>query len=429
MSKSKKRDSESKESVVELLHSQFNARIVSDSGAVMASTIGIRLPHLSQRMLFQRSSLPLERTIVIYGPTGSNKSTLLYEFYRLFWQNGGKYFHLDVEDKDTPTMRLSLTGYDRTAGDSRTCESLDEYQEQVHEYLDWFRGVCTAKGGPGKVCPVAIGIDSLVAKMTADASNKVDIAHGRTERRFADEARALADWFKYIPPKLRGLPICLLGVNHDKPKTNQQTGQPVHNTPGGSAPNYFSTFKIYAEKVNKVKQTADGFEGNRIKLVVHKNSLGADNRSTEVEVVWRTVRAESVSGSHTTRQETMWNWNKATTQHLFRMQGTEGNKKDGARGTAVNDLLALRRHTGGKYTSRPLGVTEPVSAYRMAVEIEKAGAVLEQLEPVLGIHASIHYQPGVDYDDQLKSAVGMVDTMMPVEPPPAEPLEDSDEQE
>lgn len=429
MAKSKK-TSWDESSTQAYLNGQFNARAIgadaTDAGTLAASSIGLRLPHLSQRILFQRTTLPFERTLVIYGPTGANKSTLLYEFYRLFWKNSGKYFHLDVEDKDTPVLRLSLTGYDRTAGDSRPCVTLTEYQEEVESYINWYAQLCSKADGPGKVCPVAIGIDSLVAKMTADAAERVRKDDGRTERRFADEARALSDWFKYIPSKLHGLPICLFGVNHDKPKTDQHTGRTIHNSPGGSAPNYYATYKIFAERVARIPQGSDGFEGNRIKLTMHKNSLGADNQSVEVAIVWRTVAAKSVSGLQTTRQETLWNWHKATVEHLYRLQGVDGGKKAGRRGDAVNDLLRIRKHTGGRYSSAPLGIgaDDAISPYKLGGLIEKAEGVLAELEPLLGIHPSFAFHPGVDYDKQTADAVAAADDLFPSEPPPAEPLDD-----
>lgn len=403
------------------LSAQFTARAVEgdaqDASVAAASTVGLRLPFLSQRLLFQRSSLPLGRSVIIYGPSGSNKSSLLYEFYGLFQENKGKYFHLNVEDKDTPTFRLSLTKYDRDAGEVRDCETLDDYQEEVEKYLNWYASLVAKKDGPGKICPVIIGIDSLCAKMTRDAASKVTENDGRTERRFADEARALSDWFKYVPSKMTGLPICLFAVNHDKPQKNAQTGQLIHNAPGGAAPNYYATYKIFAERSRTLKQSADGWEGNRIRMTMHKNSIGADGQQIEVEIVWRTRAVESKSGSTTVRQDTVWNWHKATVEHLYRLQGVDGMKRMGKRGAAVNDLLEIRKGSGGRFSSKPLGVpsSDPIKPYNLGKLIEANTDVLKQLEPMLGIHPSTAFVYGLDYDKQVAEAVVAIDDIIPVD--------------
>jgi RecA/RadA recombinase len=420
----KKSDADSTETETRLREAFAERRV--DRGALRSSDaaagdIGIRLPSLALRLLFQRTTLPLERTVVIYGPTASNKSSLLYYFYDLFRRNSGKYFHLDVEDKDTPVLRLSLTDYDAEAGDVRSCATLTEYQEEIRAYLNWFSGLC-AKKEIKKVCPVVIGVDSLTAKMTAEAAAKVERDGGRTERRFADEARALADWFRVMPSDLRGLPICVMGVNHDKPKTDQHTGATLHQTPGGSAPNYNATYKIYAERVRKKKQDAAGWEGNRIRVAAHKNSTGGDGQAVEVEIVWRTRAVRSKSGGATVRQDTIWNWPKATVEHLYKIQGVDGGKRAGRRGAAVNDILGLRKATGGRYYSKPLGVpaSDPVKPYHLGRELESRPELLEQLEPELGIHPSFAFQPGVDYDAQVADAIKNVGAITPEDEDPVD---------
>lgn len=415
MARSKKRDASS---VQTLIDAAFQARAVEgnnqDSSEVAAMTVGIRLPYLCQRVLFQRSSFPFSRTTVVYGQTGSNKSSLVYYFYDLFLDAGGRYFHLDVEDKDTPQLRLSLTKYRKDKGECRSCTTLNDYQIEVESYLNWYKAVTSKKDGPGKACPIVIGIDSLVAKMTEEAANKVAENHGVTGRRFANEAMALNDWFKYIPGKLAGMPICLLGVNHDKPTKHEVTGQTVHRTPGGAAPGYFSTYKIYAERVKQLKQTVSGREGNRIKLVMHKNSLGPDGQSVEVEIAWTHKAVQSMSGKTTVKQHTRWDWPKATTEHLYRMQGLDGGKKLGKRGQTVRDLLDLRK-SGGKYHSKLLGVaaSEPLNARAMGLLIETRADILAQLEPELGVCPSSEYRPEEDYDVQLEEARARAADFMP----------------
>lgn len=415
--KAAKRDTSS---VTEMLEAAFAARATEgnnqDTASAAASTIGLRLPFLCQRLLFQRTTFPLGRSVIIYGATGSSKSALVYYFYDLFLDNGGRYFHLDVEDKDTPVLRLSLTKYRHLLGECRSCDTIDDYQTEIDAYINWYASIAAKKDGPGKACPIIIGVDSLVAKMTGEAAKTVNNNHGITGRRFADEARSLNDWFKVIPAKLTNMPICLIGVNHDKPAKHEHTGQTIHKTPGGAAPNYFATYKIYAERVAKLKQNVSGGgEGSRIRLGMHKNSLAADGQEVDVEIVWSTKAVASRSGKTTVRQKTVWNWPKATVTQLYRMQGVDGGKKAGKRGDIVEDLLKIRRGTGGRYSAKGLDVpaSDPIPAAQLGRLLESRLDLLAQLEPELGIHPSYEYQPGVDYDEQVADARKNVDDYIP----------------
>jgi hypothetical protein len=387
---------------------------VQNSAISAAVDIGIRLPSLAARYLFQRTSLPFERTLVVFGPPGSSKSALMYWFYDLYIRAGGYYLHVDAEDKDTPILRLSLTDYKENAGWPVKCETINDYQQTVDHYLDWYVGACAKVDGPGKRVPFIIGIDSLVAKLTAEASKKISDNSGAPERRFADEARSLADWFKYIPSKLQGYPLCLAAVNHDKPKADQN-GQPMHHSPGGTAPNFFATYKILTARVRTIKQNQNGWEGNRIKLSMEKNSLAADRRSIEVELMWRVGPGPSRSGGTTTVQETKWNWAKATTEILYYLCQSENRKNTGRRGARTAEILGIQKASGGRYYSKALDVpsSDPLLPEAFGLYVETRRDLLDLLEPELGIHRSIEYRPHVDYDEQRTEAALRVDDLMP----------------
>lgn len=401
----------------EHLAAALNAKFVSDdelidSAEAAARDIGLPLEHLCLRFLFQRSSYPLQRTMLLFGPTGSNKSALMYWFYDLFRRHRGNYLHLDTEDKDTPVLRLSLTGYDEKAGWSRQCTSMDAFQMAVKKYIDWFQGECSK--GPGKKSPFVLGIDSLTAKMTENAQSKMDSDQGAAGKRFADEARSLSDWFKYVPNMLQNWPIGLIAVNHDKPVPSTVIpGALEHKSPGGSAPLYYATYRILVLKVKQLPQDASGWEGNRIKLEMYKSSLGTDRRKIEVDFSWRSLAAPSRSGKQiVTAQQSHWNWHKATIEFLMQ---TMEKAKGSARATAIADLVGLVKHTGGRYSAKGLGVasSDAMKPSELGALLETKTAVLTQLEPALGIHTSIPYADGVDFDDQLVAAKAAVDDIMP----------------
>lgn len=396
----------------------FNTRAVKDSlldsAESAACDIGLPIPYLGLRFLFQRTTYPLQRTMLLFGLPGANKSALMYWFYDLFRRHGGKYLHLDTEDKDTPVLRLSLTEYDSKAGFSRPCTSMDVFQESVKTYVDWFKGECGKAGGPGKRVPFVLGVDSLTAKMTQEAQDKMDTNHGAASRRFSDEARSLSDWFKYVPNMLKEWPIGMIAVNHDKPMASTTIpGATDHKSPGGQAPLFYATYRILVTKAGQLKQDASGWEGNRIKLEMYKSSLGSDRRRLEVDFAWRTSAVPSRSGKTTvTVQQSHWNWHKATVEFLLY---TADKLKGSARATAISDLLGLSKQTGGRYSCKGLGISpaDAVKPAELGPLIENSTTILSQLEPALGIHSSVAYVDGADFDEQLAAAVAAVDDHMP----------------
>lgn len=391
---------------------------IVNSAEAAACDIGLPLRHLCLRFLFQRTSYPLQRTMLLFGVSGSNKSALAYWFYDLFRRANGKYLHLDTEDKDTPVLRLSLTEYDQGAGYTRKCENMDEFQSHVKFYVDWFKAACSKKNGSappvGRTVPFVVGIDSLTAKMTKGAQEKMDADHGAAGRRFADEARSLSDWFKYVPGLLQGWPFGLIAVNHDKPVPSTVIpGHMDHRSPGGQAPLFYATYRILVTKAKQIPQRADGWEGNRIKLEMYKSSLGSDRRRVEVDFMWRTTAVPSRSGKTTvTAQHSNWNWDKATVEFLM---ATMEKAKGSARANAIADILGLVKHTGGLYSAKGLGVSpsDALKPTAMGALIETKTAVLAELEPVLGIHTSVPYVPGVDFEKQIEGARAAVDDYMP----------------
>jgi hypothetical protein len=417
----KKKESEwNKSALDEYFTTQLGARAVKDelldSAEAAASDIGLPLPHLCQRFLFQRTTFPLQRTTLLFGLPGSNKSALMYWFYDLFRRHGGKYLHLDTEDKDTPILRLSLTGYDKEAGRRRPCTSMDAFQEAVKTYVDWFKGVCGSANGPGKRVPYILGIDSLTAKMTQSAQDKMDSDHGAAGRRFADEARSLSDWFKYVPNMLQDWPIGLIAINHDKPVPSTVIpGAIDHKSPGGQAPLFYATYRILVTKAKQLKQDATGWEGNRIKLEMYKSSLGSDRRRIEVDFAWKCEAAPSVSGkSVVMAQQSHWNWHKATIEFLVQLT-TDAGTKSSARAHAISDLLGLGKQSNGRYSSKGLGISpaDAIKPSELGPLIESNAGILSQLEPALGIHSSNAYQDGVDFDTQLAAARASVNDLMP----------------
>jgi hypothetical protein len=401
--------------IQEYINEQFRQRMVSGEyespAQAAAASIGLRLPHLALRYLFQRVSFPLERVVILFGPSESNKSSLLYWLYDLFRRAGGRYVHLEVEDKPTPDLLLSLTGYDDLGGLVEECETMDKFQEYVDSYIDSIKSMCGQSGGPGRRVPFVVGIDSLTAKMTADAVKTTAAAKGVTGRRFADEARSLNDWFKYVPPLLRGWPFGLVAVCHDKEKAVEgRPGQKMHHTPGGAAPKYYATYRLLLQRTKALPQTATGWEGNRIKLSTEKNSMGTSRLWIEADIRWVVAATPSRSGVVTVGQRTVWDFDKATTELLYRLKSDKG-----ARGRAVDEVVGIVKQTNGRYSAKPLGIApgDALPPAEFARVLEGRPELLAELEPRLGIHPSRIFDQTQDFSDQLDAARAAVDDYVP----------------
>lgn len=390
------------------MREQFRAEAkekgLKNAAEAAASDVGLPLPHFCQRVLFQRTTLPLERVMIIFGPSGSNKSTLLYYFYDLFRRNNGMYFHIEVESKDTPIMRLAMTDYDYGAGWGAEAKSMDDIQTMVKYYIDWFKSACAQKKAVGRV-PFVLGVDSLVAKLTQEAKDRFDANDGAAMRRFSDEARSLSDWFKYAPELLQGFPFSLIAINHDKPKPAERPGMPAtHSSPGGSAPNFYATYRLLCTKVTSLKMNRLGYGGNRIRLSTEKSSLGPDKIGVDVEVRWGHQQGLTEDGTQAIRQHTFWDWDKATTELLVWISG---NKKNlGYWSKAVDRILGVRKVTGGRYACRALDVSaeSAMKPSAMGRLLETRQDLLRELEDLIGVQRATAWTPNVPFAEQLAEA-------------------------
>lgn len=383
----------------ELMEAQFDAEMIGeDPVEVAASSVGLYQPHLCQRFLYQSTIFPFERTILVLGPTGSNKSSYVYSLYNMFGRASGKYLHLETEDKDTPILRLSLTDYNPKYGKAYRCDSMDDFQKKVRDGFTRM-GKIASKSGLGWRTPFVIGIDSLTAKMTEEAYKTVDAAEGATKRRYSDEARSLADWFKVATRYLRGKPFSLVCVRHDKPTKNKY-GHDVHTGPGGAAPKFYATYEILMLKRGRLKMNADGWEANRIEFSTEKSSLGSDQRKFTAEFAWRPSQRPNKKGDLVASQDSAWNWHKATTELLMRLSNDKG-----VFGKAVDDIVGIDV-SRNRYTSSTLGIKgdQALPPTEFGRLIESCPDLLKELHPRIGIATGNVFDAEIDLPDQLETA-------------------------
>lgn len=366
-----------------------------------ARTVGLRLPALSLRYLFQSNVLPLSRTTVIIGKQWSCKSAFLYEIMRWHREAMGFGILLETEHKDSPELRLSLTNYDDSAVVSQPCASTDEWMQGLKFHLDNLQNMCTgtkSNPGPGRRVPVIFGVDSLTGTVSDATSDKFDKDGGSPGRRFAVEAMMIADFFRYLPPKLYDWPITLVCTNHNKPVVNAVTMRPESHTPGGAGPKFGQTYEIEMAYIKKA--TTAEWEGVRVSMYTSKDSLGPGRKKIEACLLWK---QEYLSNGNVV-QRTFWDWHSASIEMLFKRLDPKNSFAEQRQ--RINEIVDLHVKSGGKVWSDALGIpSDAAVSYRKAGKmLEERDDLLKPLHAALGIRERYVFRPGVDFEVQIEEA-------------------------
>lgn len=375
----------------------FSSEDASDDIQQAFGQIGLYLPHLCLRYLFQIRCLPLERFLLIEGPPGVNKSSFLFWLYYLFRLNSGNFLHLHTEGKDTSDLRLSILKYDAGAGWTCYPKTLDELFNLFKEKLDWLEGEVYPKSKVKDEIPLIIGIDSLSATLSEETIRRFESNRGVPERRYSTEALKLTDWFRGLYTRLHDKPYFVAAINHEKQKTTPM-GLPSYYVPGGIAQSFHASYKLQMAKLGEIKQTAKGWQGNSIKLKMIKNSFGTTNVSINADIIWKTEKRISKKGKSYTYQVTIWNWYKGTAELLVALSKTPT-----PAGKYVKEKIKIEKYLG-KYRAKGIGIDEYTDAISFSNVFENNYDVLDELEPLLGIHNAIPFKAGTSYESQKEQA-------------------------
>ncbi len=255
-------------SVLDHAKIQFGEDRVFTGSESEARLVGIYLPGLSLRYLYQCNIMPLSRMEQIVGVQESCKSAFLYEKYRWIRCNGGKNYHIENESKDSDSLRMSMMNYDRNAVDLLISESLDDWQR----FLTYLLRDDTVKGGLlgnkeqpgiGKICPIGFGVDSLTAKASLEVQNKINM-DGFAGRVHPVDALKLSSYLKCMPQKLVNWPFWFGAINHLKP-SKTQTGAITYNVPGGYSVKFQETFETRLQRIGDIDNV--GEQGVLLKFV------------------------------------------------------------------------------------------------------------------------------------------------------------------
>ena len=400
---------ESLNGMFEAMRSQGQHELNSDVSIgteAEANLVGLPLPALCLRYLYQSTVFPLSRIIQITGEEGSAKSAFLYEKMRWHMIYGGGAVLAENENKDSPELRQSILQWrpewlNRLI--TKQTYSLEEWQDVLSTFVEIAQKQQDAADGAGRTVPICFGIDSLMAtapQAEIDAVKK----DGHASRGYALAANLIARYMRTMPERIKAYPFTVIGTNHLKPATDPR-GLPTANIPGGKAVKFMETYEIEMKKAQSHDIDLLEYGGLRIKFIARKNSLGPSRKSITAELLWW----YGDDGAGNWRQQTAWDWDTSTIDLLMSFEDAKGKK------TIYN---RLREITGINVTSKTqrlaystiLGIpkSDPQLYRIVGGQLEQRPDLLVQIYQVLGIAQRRAFEPGTDYRDMHNQAVAEV---------------------
>ena len=412
-----KTNSAALKAVMRRFATEYNDPFIAAMGEAGRIVVGIAVPFAFE-YLIQNSVLPMGRLTLIVGKTHSNKSALLYEFYRWLQPYGGWGYLLENESKASPEFVNSLIGYEDegpvTPVGFVPTHSVENWQDMLQVVANDLRSRWVTKSDdnpypPGRVFPAVIGLDSIMGKLSEESQSKIE-ADGHASRSFAHEALIITSYLKKYPQDIAEWPIHFVAVNHEKDKP-KEPGQHVasKSRPGGVHIDFQQTFGIRLTKIKSITKvdtsTNGGFKigGNLIHMDCYKNGLGEDKHRIQVPIIW--FNRMTPSGGN--RQYTLWDWDSAAVDVLT------GFKEAGFQ-NKIKEICNLQKVPGDRYWCRQLDVAKADALPKTDIghKISSNRQMRNDLRNLFGIKRQKVFQPGVDYLQQIEVLKAEIEDQM-----------------
>lgn len=358
--------------------------------------VGLPLPALCLRYLWQQTIFPLSRITQITGEEGSCKSAFLSEILRWHCTHGGGGYICENENKDNAEFRNSILEWNpiylrRVNLIPTYCT--EEWQEVVGTTMREMARRMDAPGGPGRTVPMFWGVDSLFGTATRGEIERQD-KDGYASRGYAEAALLITRFTHAMPSRLKDYPFTLVGTNHVKPSTDWQ-GRPIRRVLGGKSVKFHESFEVEIQKAPNPHIDLLDYGGLRLKLTMNKNSGGASDKCIGVDILWW----NEVDENEQLRQRTLWDWDTASIRLLLSFEIAKGKKTIYNRLMDVCDLHVVNKQEQLVW-SRALEIPE-----KSPVHFREAGAILETrpdllvpIHHILGIKTRQVFQPGERYN-------------------------------
>lgn len=402
------------EAALEVASHHYPGNIYTTAGDE-ARCLCLPAPALAPRVLVRQEGFPLGRFYLLDGKKASCKSAFGYELIHWTRMLKGKGKIIEVEDKRSPTLGLSINRYDYKAYTTHYCDTMQDWNSAltywIHEFIDIMDGVKGSKTkknrpGIGRIAPVCFMVDSIMAAVGDDTMEEVE-AEGHGKRRFASDTALLSEFLKVFTKWIPEYPFIVAGVNHLKP-TQDARGFQVRHMPGGKAPEYHAALDIEMTALQtSPSQLAGGREFIPLRMKTQKNST-APMAEIEVKFWWYTD-TEHPTESGECLQISWFDWDAASIDCIFEKMGSGG----------LDVAKKLREVTGLRFVGEkskalvasdvleiseddPLNFTE--AGRKLEDKIQSDKSFRDALYPLMGVQRRFLLQPDIDYRQQIKAA-------------------------
>ena len=343
---------------------------------------GFLLKFLSLRWLFDSNVFPIGKLIRIYGLPRMQKSTLSYEFLRMFGEAGcdAMGYVENEAGKYSPSLFQSfLRDLSVMVIHSKTAQEAQMGLNLLRKEIQ--------KGYPDRDHLGCLVLDSLNGT-SAESKHKQLNEDDHMSKAFPEEANIWSSFLQTYTAEMLGWPITLIMTNHLKKEVTDQKagfGGPKMRTPGGDAQHFHSAVDIRVARDQDFKpfQTLS-YQGkvvtrthNRLRMYLKtdKSSIGSDNQRVIVNMVfWN---------DDNNQQITFFDWWGADAMLYHAMvSGGEHAPSIGDRKAlaAICDVDVAR----GLYTSKALGL-KAVTDHEFGWEMQKHPDMTEAISKVCGI--------------------------------------------
>lgn len=375
--------------------------------------VGLPWPSFCLEWLTDNDVIPLSRMINIIGPPATCKSSLIFEFFRIFRAWGGGASYLENETKFADDLCRSVMRYPTEESVMvLPSQSMDHWQKGFNVILAkmtrLFEGTKT-EPGPGRIVPVCFAVDSLMGKMSQELQDKVE-AEGSVGRSFPVEAGALKNFLGTIPGKLADWPFLFLTSNHLKEKRNENTGLTEDHQPGGKSVRFQEAFEIKMGLGKNSNIDTLSKRGRNLIMTCVKNSHGQDKRKLPTRFLWWDEYDETQEKPKAV-QISVWDWHWATIRLLANGPQKAWPETVKKRIKEVVDIRVVQTGSDGLAWSPTLGL----KSKEKAVTFSELGAMLHEREDIkddlrnmFGIKRRKVFQPGVDYREQREAVIEQV---------------------
>lgn len=379
--------------------------------------IGLPLPSLAARYLFQANIFPLSRFTQLRGEFSSGKSAMLIEIMRWFHVYGGGAVLIDTEHKASETMVAGMFGHNPEYLAKTKIVEASSVEEWQKKYTSFCQAIHTQIDATDTVFPVCIGVDSISAVEVDRRVEKVaDDGHAAAGHPYL--ARNLSDFMRTaLVPTLRHYPISFIATNHLKEEINSTGfGPPKKYAPGGASLDYYPTLILDMSKASS-KNLPSRYEGQAVRITATKNNLGAPGRKIVINLLWYTDIQRQVDAAGETmfrnQQFHFWDWHTATVRLLMDLQLPNSAKNMPGMDPKLPDYLRqvcdLEYKHGTKNADKPLvyssalGVSkqEALTEPEIAAVLEGNPKVMAMLHGLLGINEYRLCDPAVKYREQV----------------------------